>query len=94
MSRKLSFQQHTIVTNLQNLLTVHLFGLFEHASIVLNSISSPDSAKLERIGRKYAVLCYTSFFNNASTSKYKDILDTLDFLPLHMRGRHLDTVFS
>jgi hypothetical protein len=30
---------------------------------------------------------------NASTSKYDDILDRLNFLPFHVRRRHLDAVF-
>jgi hypothetical protein len=50
-------------------------------------------AKLERIQRKFAALCCTKFFSNASTSKYEDILDRLNFLPLHVRRGHLDTVF-
>jgi hypothetical protein len=64
-----------------------------YASVVWNSISSTDSAKLERIQRKFAALCCTRFFSNASTYKYKYILATLNFLPPHMR-RHLDAVFS
>jgi hypothetical protein len=30
---------------------------------------------------------------NASTFKYEDILDRLNFLPLHVRKSHLDAVF-
>jgi hypothetical protein len=65
----------------------------EYASVVWNSITSTDSAKLERIQRKFAALCYIRFFSNASTSKYEDILVRLNFLPLHVRRRHLDAVF-
>jgi hypothetical protein len=43
----------------------------EYASVVWNSITSTDSAKLERIQRKFAALCYTRFFNNASTSTHR-----------------------
>jgi hypothetical protein len=41
----------------------------EYALVVWNSITSTDSVKLEGIQRKFAVLCYTRFFNNASTFK-------------------------
>jgi hypothetical protein len=44
----------------------------DYASVVLNSVTSTDSAKLEIIQRKFAALCYTRFYNNASTSKYGD----------------------
>jgi hypothetical protein len=47
----------------------------EYASVVWNSITSTNSAKLERIQRKFAVVRYTRVFSNASTSKYEDILD-------------------
>jgi hypothetical protein len=48
----------------------------EYASVVWNSITSTDSAKLERIQRKFTALCYTRFFHNASTytRRYEDIL--------------------
>jgi hypothetical protein len=39
----------------------------EYASIVWNSITSTDSAYLERIQRKFAALCYTIFFSNKRT---------------------------
>jgi hypothetical protein len=66
----------------------------EYASVVWNSISSTDSTKLEIIQRKFAALCYTRFFNNASTStrRYQDILVELHLLPLHVRRGHLDAV--
>jgi hypothetical protein len=59
------------------------------------TITSTDSVKLERIQRKFAALCYSRFFNNASTftRRYEDILVRLNLLPLHMRRRHLDAVF-
>jgi hypothetical protein len=67
----------------------------EYASVVWNSITSIDSAKLERIQRKSAALCYARFFNNASTStcRYENFLTGLNLLPLHMSRRHLDAVF-
>jgi hypothetical protein len=64
----------------------------EYASVVWNSITSTDYDKLERNRRKFAALCYARFFSNAITSKYEDILDRLNFLPLHARRRHLDSV--
>jgi hypothetical protein len=67
-----------------------VWSKLEYAWIVWNSITSTDSAKLEMIQRKFAALCYTRFFSNASTSKYEDILETLNFLPLHVRRMHLD----
>jgi hypothetical protein len=65
----------------------------EYTSVVWNSIASTDSAKLERIQRKFAALCYTTFFNSTNNFKYEHILGRLNFLPLHVRKRHLDTVF-
>jgi hypothetical protein len=68
---------------------------FEYASVVWNSVTSTDSAKLQRVQRNFAALCNTRFFSNASTStrRYEDIVVGLNFLPLNMRRRHLDTVF-
>jgi hypothetical protein len=64
-----------------------------YASVVWNSVTSIHSAKLERIKRKFAALCYTGFFNNANTFIYGEILVGLDFLPLHVNRRHLDAFF-
>jgi hypothetical protein len=79
--------------NILVLCTTLVRSKLEYASVVWNSITSTDSAKLERIQRKFAALCYTRFFSNASTYNYEDILARLNFLPLHMRRRHLDAVF-
>jgi hypothetical protein len=65
----------------------------EYASVVWNSITSTDSAKLERIQRKFVALCYTRFFNGVCDYKYEDILVKLNFLTLHSRRRHLDALF-
>jgi hypothetical protein len=62
----------------------------EYASVVWNSITNTDSAKLKRFQRKFVALCYTRFFN---IYKYEDILVTLNFLTLHLRRRHLDALF-
>jgi hypothetical protein len=70
-----------------------VWSKLEYASVIWNSVTSTYSAKRERIQRKFAALCYTRFFSNASTSKYEDVLDRLNFLPFHMRRRHLDAVF-
>jgi hypothetical protein len=67
----------------------------ECASVVWNSITFTDSAKLERIQRKFVVaLCYTRFFNGVCDYKYEDILVRLNILTLHLRRRHLDALFS
>jgi hypothetical protein len=65
----------------------------ECASVVCNSITIIDSAKLERIRRIFVALCYTRFFNGVCDYKYEDILVRLNFLTLHLRRRHLDTLF-
>jgi hypothetical protein len=36
---------------------------FDYASVVWIYITSTDSIKLERIQRKFAIVCYTRFFN-------------------------------
>jgi hypothetical protein len=64
----------------------------DYASVVWNSITSTDSAKLERIQRKFAALCYTRFFNGVSDYKYEDILVRFTFLTLHFRRRHFDAL--
>jgi hypothetical protein len=38
----------------------------EYASVVWNSITNTDSAKLERIQKKFVDLCYTRFFNGVT----------------------------
>jgi hypothetical protein len=65
----------------------------EYASVVWNSITVTDSAKLERIQRKFAALCCTRFFNGVCDCKYEDILVRLNFSTLHLRRRHLDALF-
>jgi hypothetical protein len=65
----------------------------EYASVVWNSITNTDSAKLERIQRKFVALCYTRFFNGVCDYKYEDVLLRLNFLTLHLRRRHLDALF-
>jgi hypothetical protein len=64
----------------------------EYASVVWNSITITDSAKLEGIRRKFVALCYTRFFNGVCDYKYEDILVRLNFLTLNLR-RHLDAIF-
>jgi hypothetical protein len=55
---------------------------FEYASVVWNSITSTDSSKLERIKRKYAVLCYTIFVNGVCNYNYEDIF----FFPVTLQS--------
>jgi hypothetical protein len=43
----------------------------EYASVVWNSITSTDSAKLERIQRKFVALCYTRFLMACVTINMK-----------------------
>jgi hypothetical protein len=66
----------------------------EYASVVWNSISSTDSATLERIQRKFVALCYTRFYNGVCDYKYEDILVRLNFLTLHSRRRLLYALFQ
>jgi hypothetical protein len=63
----------------------------EYAYVVWNSITITDSAKLEKIQRKF--VRYTRFFNGMYDYKYEDILVRLNFLTLHLRRRHLDAIF-
>jgi hypothetical protein len=49
-------------------------SIIEYASVAWNSITITDSAKLERIQRKFVALCYTRFFNGVCDYKYEDIL--------------------
>jgi hypothetical protein len=62
----------------------------EYASVAWNSTTNTDSAKLERIQRKFVALCYTRLFNGVCDFKYEDSLVRLNFLTLHLRRRHLD----
>jgi hypothetical protein len=43
----------------------------EYASVFWNSITITDSAKLERIQRKFVALCYSRFFNGVCDKKKK-----------------------
>jgi hypothetical protein len=70
-----------------------LLLLSSSSSVVWNSITTTDSAKLERIQRKFVTLCYTRFFNGVCDYKYEEILVRLNFLTLHLRRRHLDALF-
>jgi hypothetical protein len=65
----------------------------EYASFIWNSITLLILPNLKEF-KENLQRCYTGFFNNASTStrRYEDILVGSNFLPLHMRRRHLDAV--
>jgi hypothetical protein len=65
----------------------------EYASVVWNSITNTDFAKLERIQRKFIAFCYTRFFNSVCDYKHEDILVRLNILTLHLRRRHTDAPF-
>jgi hypothetical protein len=64
----------------------------EYASVVWNSVTNTDSAKLEIIQRKFVALCYTRFFSGVCDYKYEDILVRLNILTLHLRS-NLDALF-
>jgi hypothetical protein len=65
----------------------------EYASVVWNSITNTNSAKLKIIQMKFVALCYSRFFNGVCDYKYEDILVRLNFLMLHLRRRYLDALF-
>jgi hypothetical protein len=64
-------------STLDNLLVLYITlvrSITEYASVVWNSITNTDSAKLKRIQRKFVALCYTRFFNGVCDYKYEAIL--------------------
>jgi hypothetical protein len=64
----------------------------EYASVVLNSITSTDANKLERIQQRFAALCFNSFFPQVHFS-YSIALEQLKLHTLRMRRHRLDALF-
>jgi hypothetical protein len=64
----------------------------EYTSVVLNSITTSDANKLERIQQKFAALCYYRFLPHVHCS----CAEALAYLKLHTlrkRRYHLDALF-
>jgi hypothetical protein len=64
----------------------------EYASVVWNSITSTDANKLERIQRKFTVICFKRFFPQVKYS-YDLALEQLHLHTLCKRRHHIDALF-
>jgi hypothetical protein len=64
----------------------------EYASVVLNSITTTDANKLERIQQKFAARCCNRFLPNVHYN-YANALEYLKLHTLRKRRYHLDALF-
>jgi hypothetical protein len=82
---------------LDSLLTLYLAVVrpkLEYASIVWNSVTSPDAKKLEHIQRKIAVVCYNRLLSADSNGYgYANVCQVLNLHTLHERRHQLDAIF-
>jgi hypothetical protein len=67
----------------------------EYACVVWNSITNTDSNKFEHLERTFAAPCHNRFFFQDVSYHYNiiNILDKLNMQTLHVRWRHIDTLF-
>jgi hypothetical protein len=64
----------------------------EYASVVVNSITSTDANKLERIQQKFASVCFYRFVPHVPYT-YNDALEKLSLQSLRKRRHRLDAIF-